>query len=256
MSQQGLLSRDGYYPTYPNEPPNDPLDQGSAPPTTAIWPHQLNGWVQFKHGRWAIAPNFTLQSGASYGSPTDVYGTDPRSCAQNQGAALTAAGTPVTGIDASTAGFCDFLTASATPFTQSGYLAIPNPYTGKMDSLGQFDEPWQLNVGALIRYDISPKITANLTLTNIFNTCYGGSKTAWQTAFKPNRFVCGYYPNNSAYIGPQGGQPGYGGGFFYGSAPNSASNGSPVYPGVFNYPFAPVTGELPFQAYLEVQIKL
>ncbi len=255
MAQQGLLDRGGWYPTYPNEPPNDPNDQGGFP-GTAIWPHQINAWVQFKHGRWAIAPNITLQSGSSYGSPTDVYGIDPRACTQNEAAATTPGGTAVPGVTAATGGFCDFLTASGTPFTQSGLLAIPNPYSGKFDRMGQYEQPWQMNIGALIRYDISPKITANLTLTNLYNACYGGTKTPWQTTFKPGRYVCGYDSTNGNYVGPQTGQPGFGGGFFYGDSPGSVSNGSPVYPNAFNFPFSPVTGALPFQAYLEVQIKL
>jgi hypothetical protein len=257
---QKSLDRSGFYPTYPNEPPNDPTDQGSGPPTTAIWPNQINGWFQFKHGKWSIAPNFTLQSGASYGSPTDTYGTDPRACAQNEGAATTAAGTPIPGLTPTTAGFCDFLTASATPFTQSGYLAIPNPYTGRMDGLGQFEEPWQFNLGMLLRYDVSPKISVNLSLANIVNTCYGGSNKPWQQAFKPNNYTCAYYPSVSTgagpYVGPLGGQPGFGGGFFYGDAPGSVSNGSPVIPGYQLYPFQPAYGALPFQAYLQVQVKL
>ncbi len=253
MALQSTLDRNGWYQTYPNEAPNAPYDQGGS---SAIWPHQINGWLQWKHGRLAIAPNITLQSGAYYGSPTDVYGIDPRSCAQNESAALTAAGTPLTGLTAATAGNCDFLTAAATGVTDSGDLAIPNPYTGKFDNVGQYQQPWQVNIGALIRYDISPKITANLTLTNLYNACYGGTNTPWQKAFKPGRYVCGYGSANGSYVGPQSGQPGFGGGFFYGDSPSSATNGSPVYPSSFNYPFAPVSGALPFQAYLELQIKL
>jgi hypothetical protein len=159
-------------------------------------------------------------------------------------------------VTAATAGMCDFLTAGPTPFTVSGDLAIPNPYTGKFDNLGQFQNPWQLNIGALLRYDISPRITANLALSNIYNWCFGGSNTAWQKAYKPNTITCGYGSGNSNYVGPLSGQPGFGGGFFYGSSPTSAANGSPTYPNAFNFPYVPVNGALPFQAYLTVQIKL
>ena len=51
--------------------------------------------------------------------------------------------------------------------------------------MGKYQQPWQINVGALIRYDISPRVTANLTLTNIANYCWGGTNTAWSSAFKP-----------------------------------------------------------------------
>jgi hypothetical protein len=133
----------------------------------------------------------------------------------------------------------------------TGQFAIPNPYTGKMDRLGAFDEPWQFNLGALIQYQVSPKVTANLSLTNLVNTCYGGTSTPWQKAFKPNRWVCAYYPNASSFIGTQPGA-----GFFYGASGTDAANGTTPYARAFNYPFYPFSGALPFQAYLDVQIKL
>ena len=259
IAQQPLLDRNGWYQPWPNEFPNAPYDQGG---TSAIWPHQINLWFQYKRSKWSIAPNITLEAGSYYGSPTDIYGTDPRACAQNEGAAVDVNGNPVPGLTGQTTGFCDFLTASPTGVTDSGDLAIPNPYTGHFDTPGQYQEPWQINVGALIRYDISPRLSANVTLTNILNTCYGGTKTPWQSAFPANRYVCGWDSNptgtagNFNYVGPLQGQPGFGGGFFYGNSPGSISNGSPVYSNVFNYPFAPLTAALPFQAYFELQYKL
>ena len=252
MSQQASLDRNGWYATYPNEAPNDPTDQGG---TSAIAPHQFSGWLQWKHNKLAIAPNFQLIAGGYYGSPTDTYGVDPRWCTQNQGAATDTAGNPLA-IPAGDAQNPDFLSCGATGNTQSGYLAIPNPYTGRMDSVGQFQQPWIFNMGALIRYDISPKVTANLTLTNLVNTCFGGTNTPWSSRFKPNNYVCGYNQGNGNYIGPTKGQPGFGGGFFYGDAPTDAVNGPGPYAPAYNYPFAPAFGAEPFQAYLELQIKL
>jgi hypothetical protein len=196
-----------------------------------------------------------LIAGNYYGSPTDIYGTDPRACGQNEASAVDGNGNALA-IPAADAGYCDFLTAQPSPFTQSGDLAIPNPYTGKMDGMGQFQNPWQLNIGALIHYDISPKISANLSLTNIVNTCFGGSSTPWSKQFKPNNYVCGYGDYSGGYLGAMKGQPGFGGGFYYGDSPASAANASPAYATAMNYPFAPLSGALPFQAYLDVQIKL
>jgi hypothetical protein len=244
MSQQSLLNRTGYYPSYPNEPPNDPTDQGGS---SAIAPHQFSAWVQFKHGKWAIAPNFYLSAGSYYGSPTDTYGNDPRSCAENQGNATTAQGAIVAPGSLN----CDFLQAGYSPFTSSGYLAIPNPYTGKMDGYDQFQQPWQFNMGALIRYDISPTITANLTLANIVNRCFGGTKTAWQQAFTPNNYVCGYGSGNGTFVGKTPGA-----GFFWGNSPTDPVNGTTPYAPAYNYPFTPESGAVPFQAYLELQVKL
>ena len=247
-AQQPLLDRLGWYQTYPNESPNSPFDQGGS---SAIAPHVFAGWLQFKHDRLSIAPNFQLNSGTYYGSPVDTLGIDPRSCAQNEGAATNASGAPVLAAGSANAQYCDFLTSAASPYVNTGQFAIPDPYTGKFDAVGAFQQPWQLNVGALIRYDISPKVTANLSLTNLFNTCFGGSSTPWNKAFKPGNWVCGYGANAGSFIGTQPGA-----GFFYGASGSDAANGGQPYATAFNYPFYPYSGALPFQAYLDVQIKL
>jgi hypothetical protein len=246
MPQQSLMDRNAAIPPYINEIPNDPTDQGTFP-GTAIWPHQIAGWFQYKRGKWSIAPNFVVQSGSGYGSPTDTYGIDPRACAQNQAAAGVV---PATSPQATA---CDFLTASASPFVTSGYLAIPNPFTGRMDTLGGLEQPWQGNIGALVHYDISPKLALNMTFANIYNWCWGGTKTAWSDAFGPSRYICGYAQNNFEFVG---GAPGSG--FFYGASPTDPANG----PGAtslapaFRFPFAPSSGYLPFQAYVQLQVKL
>jgi hypothetical protein len=248
MSEQGLLDREGWYQTYPNESPNEPFDQGGS---SAIAPHTFAGWLQFKHDRWAIAPNFQLISGSYYGSPVDTMGIDPRACGQNEGAATNAQGQPVLPAGSPYAGDCDFLTSFASPYVASGQFAIPNPYTGKMDAVGAFQEPWQFNLGALITYQVSPKVSANLSLTNLVNTCFGGTNTAWQKQFKPGQWVCGYGANAGSFIGTQPGA-----GFFYGASGSDPVNGGQPYATAFNYPFYPYSGALPFQAYLDVQIKL
>ena len=248
MTPGTLLARDGWYQTYPNEAPNEPFDQGG---TSAIAPNVFSGWLQFKKGRWSVAPNFELVAGGYYGTPVDTMGIDPRSCGQNEGAATNAQGAPVLAAGSPYAGYCDFLTSAASPFVTSGQLAIPDPITGKFDSMDGFQQPWQLNVGALLRYDISPKVTADLTLTNLFNTCFGGNGSAWQSAFKPSRWVCGYGANAGSFVGTQPGA-----GFFYGASPTDAANGTTPYASAYNYPFAPFSGALPFNAYLDVQIKL
>ena len=249
MSQQPLLARNGWYPTYPNEPPNDPFDQGGL--SSAIAPNTFSGWLQYRHGRWAIAPNFQLVAGGYYGSPTDTMGIDPRACVQNEAAALNAQGAPVVTPTSAYAGYCDYLTAGPSTFVQSGQLAIPNPLTGKMDAEGSFQQPWQLNIGALLRYDVSPRVTANLTLTNLVNTCFGGSSTPWSKAFAPNNYVCGYASNAGNFVGTQPGA-----GFFWGASGSDPANGTTPYAPAFNYPFAPISGAIPFQAYLQVDVKI
>jgi hypothetical protein len=247
MNQQSLLSREGWYPSFPNEPPNDPFDQGG---TSAIWPHQFSGWLQWKQGKLAIAPNFTLASGGYYGSPTDVMGIDPRACLQNEGAAIDTNGNPIP-VGSQYAQNCDYLTSYASGFVESGQFAIPNPYTGKMDSIGQYQQPWILNIGAQLRYEISPKMLATFTLTNLVNTCYGGSSTPWSKAFKPGKYVCGYGSNAGSFIGTQPGA-----GFFYGASGTDPANGTAPYAPAFNYPFYPFANANPFQAYMDLQIRL
>ncbi|MBV9269510.1 MAG: TonB-dependent receptor [Candidatus Eremiobacteraeota bacterium] len=248
MSQQGLLARDGWYASYPNEPPNDPLDQGGS---SAIAPHTFSGWLQWKHNKLAIAPNFELIAGTNYGSPTDTFGLDPRACVNNQAAATTAQGTAVVAPTSPQAQACDFLTAGHSGFVQSGALAIPNPYTGHMDGLAEFQDPWQLNIGALVRYEISPRMTANLSLTNLFNRCFGGTSTAWQKRFAPNNYTCGYGSNAGQFVGTVPGA-----GFFWGSSPKDPVNGTTPYAPSYDYPFAPLSGAQPFNAYVELQLKL
>ncbi len=251
MSQQALLDRSGWYETYPNEAPNTPSDQGGF---TAIAPHEFSGWLQYKNGRLSIAPNFQLVAGSFYGSPVDTMGIDPRVCGQNEAAATDAQGNAVLAAGSPYAGFCDFLTSNASPYVTTGELAIPDPYTGHFDAIGEFQNPWQLNVGALVRYEISPKVTANLTLTNIFNTCFGGNGNAWQARFKPNRWVCGYGSTGTNAYNFIGTQPGAG--FFYGASGTDPANGTAPYATALNYPFQPYSAALPFQAYLDLQIKL
>jgi hypothetical protein len=247
MAQQSLMNRTGWYPSYPNEPPNDPFDQGGS---SAIAPHTFSGWLQYKHGKFAIAPNFELIAGSYYGSPTDVMGIDPRACLQNEGAATDPNGNPIP-VASQYAQNCDYLTSYASGYVESGQFAIPNPLTGKMDSMGQYQQPWQFNLGAQVTYELSPKLTLMATLTNLVNTCFGGSSTAWSKAFKPSSYVCGYYSNAGSYIGSQPGA-----GFFYGASGHDPANGTAPYATAFDYPFGPFTGAEPFQAYLSLQLRL
>jgi len=243
MSPQPLLDRNGWYPTYPNEPPNDPSD--TAVGSTAIAPNVFAGWLQYKHGRFAIAPNFQLNSGTYYGYPTAIYGTDPRDCTANQAAdGRVAATSPY-------ATAADYLTCGPSLFTYSGYLAIPDPVTGLFDGIGAYREPWQLNIGAQLRYDLSQKVTATLNLANLVNRCFGGAKMPWSSAYAPNSIVCGYGVNTTNYLGATPGA-----GFFYGASPSDPANGTAPVPKVYSLPYAPFSGGLPFQAYLQVQVKL
>ena len=248
LPQQKLLARDGWYPTFPNAPPEDAPAQAGA---SAISPNFFTGWLNYKHGRFAIAPNFVLAQGQQYGEPTSIYGLDPRTCTDNQ-AGANGVTPPVAGVGAQYGQYANYYSCGASLATESGYLAIPDPYTGSFDGVGQYREPWTFNVGAMLRYDISPKVTATLNLANLYNTCFGGSSTSWSKAFPANNYVCGYTDFNAyAWTGTQPGA-----GFFYGASPTDPANGTVPFSKALLYPYSTVSGALPFQAYLQVQVKL
>jgi hypothetical protein len=145
----------------------------------------------------------------------------------------------------------DYQSCLASSYTANGYLAIPNPETGAFDSMGQYREPWYFNLGGQLSYEISPKVTATLTLANVYNRCFGGNGGSWTKAYKPNSYDCGWVGNSGSYIGATPGA-----GFFYGASGHDAANGTAGYSPLFDQPYAPVWGALPFQAYFQLQVKL
>ena len=244
---QSLLQTNGWYPTYANQPPSVAQDNLQ----TAFGPIQIGGFLNYKKHKTTVVAAFQLVQGARYGSPLDSIGVDPRTCGSNQ-ASLA----PVVTVGAAYGQLPNYQSCGATPFTGNGVLAIPNPTTGTFDGEGQYREPWQFNLTLQGSYNISRRVTATLTLANVVNRCFGGSKTPWSSAYAPGSIVCGY-ASNGAYIG----NPSYsnyqtGSGFFYGANGADPANGTAGYPGVMNQAFAPYSGGLPLQAYLEVQFKL
>ncbi len=124
--------------------------------------------------------------------------------------------------------------------------------TGKFDTFGQYRQPWQFNMGLEVRYDLSPRVTANFTITNLINRCFGGSSEPWTKQFPPSKDVCGYYSN-----------PFYISNFYNGTGPNdTVANGVPLKP-FFKAPFVPAYGDtspynypLPLQFFVQLQFKL
>jgi hypothetical protein len=235
---QGLLDRNGWYDTYPNEPPQATPDEGLS----AISPNVFAGFLNYKHDKFTATVNAILNEGTSYGSPLSIIGLDPRTCSGNQ-----------SGIAGNSkyAGYADFQTCGPSTFVASGNLAIPDPQTGTFDNVGQFREPWQLNMGLQFGYDVTPRIHLTATLANVLNTCFGGSAESWTAKYNPNNIVCAYAGNGQTYIGNQPGA-----GFFYGASGHDPANGTAGYPGVFNSQYQPLFGALPFQVYFNAQIRL
>jgi Carboxypeptidase regulatory-like domain/TonB dependent receptor len=238
MSPQPMVDKFGWYDTG--------LDGPYVSPNVFVL------LLNYKHDKFSITPALMLNQGASYGSPADFQGLDPRTCRQNQGpsgANIPSAPNPLT---------ADYTSCRAAAIgasgTTPGYLFIPSPYTGKFDTFGQFKQPWQVNLGLQMRYDLSPRITLNATVANLYQRCFGGSSTPWTTIYPPDHNACSYY-RNRFYISN----------FYNGSSPNDiAANGVPLNR-YFSAAFAPsydgndvVTYNqvLPLQVYLDLQIKL
>ena len=231
----------GFYPTYANSFPGaSGLQSGDG--STIIPPNVFAGFITYKHDRLQATVTANLWEGTQYGSPVDVSGFDPRSCLANQGQIGVVAG--------SQAG--DYQTCASN-------IAIPNPSTGKFSGIGEFRNPWDLNLGAQLSYEVTPRIQATVQFANILNACFGGSNEPWTAAYPPNALDC-TYSYNTTYDGWSPGEK-YntaGAGYFYGSNPHAAVNGTAGYPKVFDQAYAPGTYQIasPFQVYFNVNVKI
>ena len=245
---QPYYNTGGAYPVYQTFPAIGSESADTDMPI--VWPNVVAGWINWKHDRLSITPNFQLiqgysggsSGGAQYGGPLSVIGLDPRSCLGNQGgenAALKAS---------AYAALPDYISCLGSNFG-NGFLYVPDPYTGKYDNFGAFQNPWLINVNAQIRYDISSKVTANLILSNLYNKCFGGTSTPWSSAYPSGSQVCGY-DSNGAFSGTTPGQ------FFYGGSPHDTTYNTTPYTPTSYYPYSPLTSFLPFSAYLTFTIKL
>jgi hypothetical protein len=234
MKPQPLLDKYGWYPTGLDAP--------------YVSPNTFALVLSLRHDRFSITPALSLNEGAVYGTPADFQGLDPRTCRSNQGdETIPGAPNPFTADYTS----CRQAAVGAGG-TRTGYLFIPNPNTGTFDTFGQFRQPWQLNLGLQLAYDLSSSTTANLTIVNLANSCFGGSSEPWTAAYPPNSQVCGY-GRNKFFISN----------FFNGASPNDlAANGVPLNK-YFTVPFAPTYGDtnsfnlpMPMQLYFQVNFKV
>ena len=249
---QPLLNRNATYPGYQIPPYGNGAITDNA--TTIAPPSLFAGFISYKKNRLTVTPSFQLQSGVYYGNPLTVAGYDPRSCVANQGGGNPTGATDGNGAvlgvvpTAPNPGLANYLSCGAALVT-GGTLAIPNPETAKFDGLGQFINPWVLNVNLQVGYDLSKRVHANMLLANVYNTCFGGSKGPW-TVIGPSHTVCGYNVNGF-----------YPANFYNGrSSADAAANG---YTGVqqqFAHAYGPfvqnTNGFFPFNAYFQLQFKL
>ncbi|HLI96761.1 MAG TPA: TonB-dependent receptor [Candidatus Baltobacteraceae bacterium] len=247
MAQQPLLDPTAWYApgTTGISPTNNPVvNYFDSPLVTSLI-------LNYKHNNWAITPSFQLSEGSAYGGPYDVIGMDPRACLQNSASAGITGNSPNTNPNQ-----CNYLslqTGNASPIPVAGQLFIPDPQTGSFAKPGQFQNPWIGMLNLQLRYDVSPKVTALVTLANLWHTCFGGSKEPWTTgAYAPGANVCGYAQN-----------PLYVSNFYNGTSPtDTAANGIAAQKWLqqsYLPFFAGSVGSglpVPFNAYLQLQIRL
>ena len=62
---------------------------------------------------------------------------------------------------------------------------FPNPATGTFDSFGQFTQPGSSTWVCQLHYDVRPRVSANMTVANLVNACFGGSSTPWSLQIRP-----------------------------------------------------------------------
>jgi hypothetical protein len=210
--------------------------------------------ASYRVHQFAITPAFSLNEGAPYGTPSDFHGLDPRQCTQTQAALSGLGGVPIP--DAPTPFTADYTSCHAAQVgangTTPGYIWIPNPYTGKFNTFGQYRQPWEFNMGLQLSYTLSPNATANVAVVNLVNSCFGGSNVPWAKTFAPSAQICGY-SYNKFFISN----------FFNGSSPNDVkANGVPLNP-FFSVPYKPYYADtnsanlpLPTQVFFQLNFKM
>ncbi|MGA8575615.1 MAG: TonB-dependent receptor [Candidatus Cybelea sp.] len=187
---QNVFSDTAWYPTYDVIPGPVAAANGYAVPYVA------GLLLNYRHQRFTVTNSWNFVSGAEYGAPTAWPGFNPQSCY-----AAPASWVAAHGKAPDPASCDDFGTLP---------LFIPDPFSKGYDNLGAFKEPWQLQMGLAFSYDVTPRITARLSFTNLLDIC-GQRGYAWD-----NPDVCAYGSLPTNFLYPAGN--------FY---PNSVSSRPP-----------------------------
>ncbi|HUA07768.1 MAG TPA: TonB-dependent receptor [Candidatus Acidoferrales bacterium] len=241
---------------YWNAPIQPLIDPGQSFPTYDIFPAGIGTSdsafgapyvttfvLNYKHDKWSVTPSLQFQGGTRYGAPETVPGLAPDECAGVLGGGVDARypyGNPATGT-------VDYSTCNA-----GDNIVIPDPYTGQFDPLGSFVQPSQLMMNMQLSYQVNSHITLIASLTNIFNTCFGGTKAAWTSS---NGNYCSYGVVGSGLVPPivpQGGNT---------YNPGDTVQAFRYYPyepslGPFDVSGLNFTTKQPFQVYVEALVKL
>lgn len=255
MAEQSTLDPNGWYV---------PADTGLSPTSNPVTTYFDSPWVgslllNYKKDRFSITPSVQLVEGSSYGGPMDVVGVDPRTCSVNSSSTVFTDGdgnddatVPITSVSPNTNPLqCNYWASAGTASTAAGNLYIPNPQTGAFTTPGEYRNPWLLVANVAASYELSPRVTAKLTVANLYHTCFGGSKEPWTSVYSPSGAFCAYNPNGY-----------YTSNFYNGTSANDyAANGTTPYPWQ-TQSYVPGTGSdagfvpAPLNVYLQLSIKL
>jgi hypothetical protein len=182
--------------------------------------------LNYKHNRWNITPSITYNDGSYYGSPLSMPGYVPQAC---------------TGIPANTPA------APGSTCGSGGAIYVPDPYTGKFDSMGSLREPSQLVGNLQLSYDLNSRMTITVIGNNLYNQCFQRGY-AWD-----DPMACWYSSLPSNIMAPNG--PGTQPGAFIAQSPPSQL----LYPyGIwFNNTQVGITSaKQPVQVTVQLDIKL
>jgi hypothetical protein len=156
-SSSGVVTANPYY----NQKPQPLFDRNGSYTTYSMIPapwNNANGFetpfsstliLNYKHRAWSLTPTFTYTDGYSYGSPLVWPGYDPSSCGN----------TAATGVNTG-------------PQSCTGFIMIPDKYTGVFDGIGAFREPARLTMNFSISASVSDRVDTTLTVANLIDHCY------------------------------------------------------------------------------------
>lgn len=199
-----------------------------------VAPHVATLVLNYKHDKFSITPAFQLSAGNKWGYPISTLGVDPSQC----GAPLAGSTTSDPRYPNGAAGGSPFNSTNCATYA----VPIPNPATGKFDPVGGFTDPARLTISTQLTYEVSPRITTVLTLANLYDGCFGGTKGAWNNVPGVQKsWVCGY----------GGGWAGVG----INPIGNNYNPGDAIQP-LQAQSYFPNISHLPFNAYLDFKIKL
>jgi outer membrane receptor protein involved in Fe transport len=231
---QPLLDPNGNYPTFDTFPSG----VGSAVAGYGA-PYTATLLLQYKRSKLAVTPGLQFFAGQRYGAPATTLGVAPDSCTGILGSPATHDprynyGAP--GGSGYNYADCTSILGFATTAAGAPTGGIPDPYTGKFDTIGAFAAPAQFLANLQLSYDVTPRLTIVTNLVNIVNTCFGGSKTAFTVGG-----TCGYGVLAGGATGAVG---------------NTYNPGSPVQPYVA-LPYSPTwAGITPFGIFVSARAKI